>query len=646
MKKTTILKLLLGLSIVLSVIAIVIGGFLSKANILFAIIVFVILTGFSVFVLFDFEKIKNKEISTIEENLDGNVLDVMKVSNVGVLMYDNKYEITWVSSLFKERQIDHTGEKILAWLPKLESVMKTGSGSEVVIINDKKYRVSCKDNSSTLLFKDITNEYNLTIKNIEIGYVLGLLSFDNYDETSESEEDISEMNANIKAPVFEYFKKYNIESKTLRNNRVLLILNEKQYSLLLEDRFSILEKVRKESKKADWNITLSIAFARGSESFVELSNLVSELLDIAQTRGGDQVVSRIVGQDAQFFGGNSEAREKHSKVKVRAIAQSLKELVKESSNVIIAGHLNADADSIGSSICMSTLISSMGIPTYVIYKNNSVDPMISNVLEKYKDDLLSRHHFIDEAEAYNLMDDKTLIIMVDHHNPQQSFAKSLLEEAKNIVIFDHHRRSADLKVDPLLLYVEASASSTCELVSEFIPYIQRRSSMNSTEANIMYLGILIDTNHFRARTGSRTFEACRNLREYGAEPMLCEKLLQTSFNEVKEEAEIVNNAQKYSNKILISAMESGIYSRTIASKAADSMIQTSDIDAVFVICETADDTIITARSNGNVNVQVIMEAMQGGGHMTAAGLQRKNERVINMKKELISVLNTMLKEVE
>ena len=633
-------------------ICILLGGIIFAAyfffdvNIVFALIVYIVLVLLLAICLFLVGVRKKEDYEEIEKTINASTKRAIDEGKIGLVMYDKEYTISFMSDSFTKKDIDHTGEKILTWLPELQDVVDGSSEKKVVIINEDKYEVSKIAKSNALLFRDISIEYDLEKKLKDESYVLGLCNFDNYDEDTENEDTITYVNANIKLPVMEYFKTYGIVYRTLRNNRLQLILNYSKYEQLLKDRFSILNTVRREAKKAQLDITLSMAFAYGYADLAEIDNEVSDLLEIAQTRGGDQVVAKEYGKEAIFYGGSSEAREKQSTVKVRVMINTLKHLIADSSNVIIVGHSDADSDCIGSMLGMASIVNRLNKENYVVTMSGEIEPMTKDVLNKYKAELTKEFNLVSENEALNHLNDKTLVIMCDHHSLDQSNCQLLLKQAKQVAIIDHHRRKEDLDVEAVMLYVEASASSTCELVTEFFGYINRLDVSN-TVANIMYLGIVIDTNHFRVRTGSRTFDAAKTLRREGADPLLVEELAQEPYNNVRKRTEIISSATKYTDNILIACMEESEYPRSIASQASDALIQTKDIEAVFVICNTSkDESIITARSKGNINVQFILEKMNGGGHMTAAGLQRRNVDVIDLKNELTDVLDEYLKNKE
>ena len=618
--------------------------FVLNKNVLISLIIAVLFIGVLLVIYYSLDVLQIENNKRIENSVDAATRVALNISKVGILVYSDDNEITWMSDLFMRNHMNHVGEKLLNWIPELQDMLQGEDDSAIVVVNDEKYKITKIGNSSVLIFEDITKEYDLDKKLNEDSYVIGSVVYDNYDEISESEDNVAYVNAYIKNPVIDYFKKFGCVYKTLKNNRLLLILNEKIFDKIYEDRFSILKQIRQVSNDANLDVTLSIAFVTGSDNLSELDDEVQNLLEIAQTRGGDQVVVRKMGEDIRFFGGNSEAREKLNKTKVRVNINTIKDLIDKANKAIIVGHKNADADCVGAAICMSNIVLSQEKPSYIVYKSGGVDSMIDDVMEKYNDVISSKHVLISEEEALELLDDNTLVIMVDHHSKQQSNAASLLEKASQIIILDHHRRKAELDVNPLMFYCEPSASSTCEIVCEFLPYMSKKLNITEQEANIMYLGILIDTDRFRERTGARTFDVAKQLKQYGANPATCDSLSEEPYENIINRSNIISAGRAYRNNVVISALNEGIYNRSIASQACDSMVKAKEIEAAFVICnDAADEVMISARSNGHINVQVILEQMNGGGHMTAAGLQRKDTTVAKLENELLNVLDEYFK---
>ena len=645
MNKKSLIRIVALLCSAIVFVGLAVLYFVFKYDVVLSLIVATILLIAIITILICVDSMEKESIRNVENHLDNSTRNALMLGNIGIVVYNDEFEINWMSSFFESRKMDHIGEKLLNWVPDIQDVLNGEIDKKIVVIDENKFEINKMNNASVLVFKDITESYDLTKKLNDHALVVGLIAYDNIDESSINEDDLTYVNMYIKTPVVEYFKKFNCIYKTLKNNRLLVVLNEVIFKQIYDDRFSILTQIRKVSNSAKLDVTLSMAFARGSDDLTELDNTCEKLLDLAQTRGGDQVIVRKIGEDPTFFGGSSEAREKQNKTKVRVSVTALRDLINKSENVIILGHKDADADCIGSAICMSDIVLSMNKPAYIITKSGGIEPMINEVLNKYSDELSIKHKFIDENSALELLNDNTLVVMVDHHSKYQSNGANLLNIAKKVVIIDHHRRKADLDVSPLMFYIEASASSTCEMVCEFLPYMSKQLTVSEKEANIMYLGISIDTDRFRVRTGARTFDVLKQLKGYGADSIECDELSQESYEVIINRGNIVNAGKKYHNDVIISSMNENIYNRTIASQACDTMIKAKDVEAAFVLCATSnEECIITARSKGKINVQVIMEKMNGGGHMTAAGLQRKDVSVAKLENELLNVLDDYFKE--
>lgn len=639
MKKIKKLKLLIFLILgVISLITLLYWYFLN-INIYLIMMILILVSGLFIYVFMNADTIYHEAYQNIENNFDVNMKAAFDYSRTGFLVYNDDYEITYQSELFKELNLMHISEKILLWLPKLENLLGAKVDHELINIGDYYFEVFKKDNAQVLFFRDVSQFQELKSKYQAEKLVLGYLNLDNYDESLDYNEDLNLKLTSLKQTVLDYLKAKKIVFKQIRANRFYLILNEDICNQMIEDRFSILGTIRNKAQHDDLMVTVSIALARGDLSVAELESLALQLLELAQSRGGDQVVMRVSGQDVKYFGGSSEAREKQSKVKVRVIAHSLKELIKKAGNVIIVGHEEADSDCVGASIVLSKIASRFNNKVFIANKTGGIEPMSQHVLKKYEAKLDLNHNFISQNEALNQLDDNTLVIMVDHHNKDISACKQVVNQAKKVVIIDHHRRMSDLNLNTILVYIEASASSSVELVCEFIPYTLKRFELTPEEANIAYLGILIDTNRFKNRIGGRTFDVLSLLKRYGADPLECEELKQEPYQNLKTKARLINQAFEYHKGIVITYDDQQVITRSLMSQACDELIASSDIFAAFVLAYINNDEIsVSARSNGEFSVQRVMEKMHGGGHKTSAGLQVKNvemDTLINTLKEKI-----------
>ena len=584
----------------------------------------------------------------VENYLGSSYNDIFDFGQVGIVMYDENYVVTFMSELFKDSSIDRVGKKILSWLPEVDELISGKSESVKVMLDNRLYEVKRKDEETVLLFKDITKQdyFETCYKDEQL--VVGLFNLDNYEESTQYEDEIevSNINSILRTCINEYAKEHKIMLKRLNSFRYLAILNEKIYKELVEDRFSLLNKIRREAQKLDVPITLSMSFARGSSDIQQLDEISVQLMDLAQTRGGDQVVTKKVDEDVKYYGGSSEALEKRSRVRVRVMANTIKELIQKSSNVIICGHMVADFDCIGAAIGMARIVECYHKQVCVVAKTGGIEEKIKGALDANEKALKDRVLFVSENEALNQLKDNTLVIMVDHHNLAQSNAKQILQKAKRIAIIDHHRRSADLEVKPMYVYIESAASSSCELITEFMPYISNRLDINEVEATIMLGGMTVDTNSFKRKTGSRTYDAASTLRKLGANPILVDEYLKDTYEEMRIKNLIVANSYQFKKGIALSTNDT-LITRSLMSQAADKLMTIQNMHAAFVIAKGEDDQVcISARSDGTINVQIIMEKMHGGGHLTGAALQRKNTTVEALREELCATIENYLKEVQ
>lgn len=595
---------------------------------------------------FDRDK-KNREYQ-LEEVIEKDMNDAMTYGQVALIEYDEYYQVTWCSDLLAERGFSCIGKKLVNWSPNINELF-LGDVDEILIEDGEyKYQVSRKEDAQVLCLKDVTEltDLKFSYKNEKI--VLGMIQLDNYLETTQYEDEnmVAVMNVRLRQPILDWARENGIVIRRIRTDRFYVVLNEMIYAKLLKDKFEILNTIRENAKEIGVNVTLSMALARGKAELSLLDAQVIDLMEIAQNRGGDQVVVKLDDKDIKYYGGNTEAQEKRSRVRVRVMAKAIRDAILDADKIFIVGHANMDFDCMGSSLAMSRICEANQKKCYIVSESGGVEEQCKEAMTAFKDVFKTRHNFITEQEAIRLIKKNDLVIAVDFHNPNHCNAKAVLEHSEKVIVIDHHRRSEAFINNPLLVYSETSASSVSELVTEFIPYSSSKLDINEEEATIMYLGILIDSNHFRSRTGTRTFEAAAALRQLGVDPNKAEDLVKEDFDEYEAKAEISSCGKKLNKDVIICAVEKNkIFSRTMMSKVADAMLKIKGIEASFVICYSGEKTVaVSARSKGNVNVQLIMEAMKGGGHFTAAALVRENATVAEIETELISVIENGNKE--
>ena len=611
----------------------------SLLNLIF--VVLLILNGIfllSSFILF-YQQLKSRTLS-IQRVLGKEAADGFVYGGIGLVAFNKNFEITWLNELFSDKQLEYVGEKLTTWLNELHPLLRNKSDVVYVTLEDRYYRVKRSTEGQMLFFKDITELRNVSTSYHDNKIVLGLIHFDNYEEETayEDEQKIATIDLQLRQPVVNWAKENGIYLRRIRSDRFLLVLSEKIFNKLQAEGFSILGQIRHNSNKYDLSITLSMAFALGTDDLIKLDEMSNRALELSQGRGGDQVAVKVDGEDIRYYGGGSEAQEKGSKVRVRVLSQTLRELIIRASNVIIVGHKTMDFDCFGAAIGISRIVQNLKKPVSIVTYSGGIEKKLNQAIELYQDDLSSLHTLIDEDRALSELKQDTLVILVDHHNKSQTNASRVIEKASKIAIIDHHRRTQDFEFNPIFAYIETSSSSTSEMVAEFFVYQSSQIELTDIEATIMFTGILIDTNHFSQRTGSRTFETAAHLRSLGADPAEADNLLKEDFGEFDLRTDVLNRARKVGNYI-VAPYEDQVLSRAMISQVANNLLKIQGVEASFVISPLNDDRVgISARSKGNINVQVIMEDMGGGGHFSMAAVQKENTSVAAMTQELEEII--------
>ena len=425
------------------------------------------------------------------------------------------------------------------------------------------------------------------------------------------------------------------------------MLTEKAFQEITLDRFSILHDVRKEATKLDTNITLTMAFARKSENFKELEDMTNKALEMGQSRGGDQVAINTKEAPMKYYGGNTEAVEKRSKVRVRVMAQTLAEHINNASKVFIVGHKNTDFDSFGSALGVSSIASVYKKDVHIVIDFEDIEDNLQKAILDHENEMKRDHDFISLSHALSIMDESSLLIMVDHHSIGQTQFPKLIEACKHIAVIDHHRRSGDFSFEPKLTYIESSASSASELIIELFPYHRRNVVISRIQATFMYTGMLIDTNHFRNRSGSRTFEAAAELRKFGADLDLADDLLKADYRDFELKTKVLSKSQIFEKDYVIATYKDGDLPRALMSQVADEILSVRDIEASFVIAHVEDDVVaVSSRSNGKLNVQTVMERLGGGGHFTGAAVQLRGYSINDVSTMVQDAILHVKKEME
>lgn len=546
---------------------------------------------------------------------------------IGILIFDETRRISWFneqSRLIFELEME-LGISIDSIHSAFTELIEEEEDEATIEVGDRVYRVLYNKEYQTLYLFDMTDEAEIEQKYSETQTVIGVLYLDNYDEmsTAVDEQVRSEINRRVTVLLNQWAQKYHIYMRRTAADRFFLVMNERTLSELENNRFSILDEVREATKEHKIPLTLSIGVGCGETTLTELGNLSQSSLDLGLGRGGDQVVVKRHNGKVRFFGGKTNPTEKRTRVRARVISNSMRDLIRESSRVLIMGHKNPDMDSLGASIGIMKLAEFVGREAYVVIPAGETSVGIQRLVHEVENDEDLYSRFLTEFEAQPLIDDQTLLVIVDTHRPSLVISRDLLDRAERVVVIDHHRRGEEFIEDPVLVYMEPYASSTCELVTELIEYQAGTRKLSILEATSLLAGIMVDTKGFTLRTGSRTFDAASFLRIQGADTVLVQHFMRQDLDSYIEQSHILENTEIYSGGMAIAvASDDEAHHQVLIAQSADQLLNMEGVKASFVIAILPDGrTGISARSLGDVNVQVIMEMLDGGGHLTNAATQ-------------------------
>lgn len=493
---------------------------------------------------------------------------------------------------------------------------------------------------------DETDLNRLRRENRDEQFVVALAYMDNYDEAMEGIDEVhsSLMNVLVDREITRYFTAHNALLKKLEKDKYLVLFNRKSLDSLSKDHFSVLEEVKTINIGNDVRITLSIGVGLGRKGYSQNYELARSAIEMALGRGGDQCV---VNNDSQmmFFGGKTQRSEQHTRVKARVKAQALREIMITKNDVIAMGHRMTDMDSLGACIGVYRAAKTLGKPAHIVLgeETSGVQAWLDLIRSSrdYQPDL-----FITHEQAIDMTDEDTAVVVVDTNRPSMVECREILGQTDTVVVLDHHRQTTEKIEGAALSYIEPSASSACEMTAEALQYFEEGVRLKSLEADCMYAGIIIDTNNFVAKTGARTFEAAAYLRRSGADVTRVRKMLRDDMVSYKARAEAVRHAEIFMDSYAISVLPpDGLQSpNIIGAQAANELLNIIGVKASFVLTDYEGKIFISARSIDEVNVQIIMEQLGGGGHMNIAGAQLPGITAQEAEEKLKETLKKMTEE--
>ena len=495
-----------------------------------------------------------------------------------------------------------------------------------------------------LYFIDETEKYELQKENENKNTCVGIIMVDNYEEVMQrvDTEQKTQLMAKVESTIYDWVNETKGILVKEERDTYVYIFEQRYLEQIKENKFAILDSIKDIVRKDKIQLTLSIAISNEGENDKEVYKSASAAMDVILGRGGDQAVIREDGK-YQFFGGKVEEVEKRTKVKARIVAHALEELMSECDNVVIMGHVNPDIDAMGAALGIYRIAKSLSKEAYIVTNNESasIKSFIESIQEEYKE------VFVDKDTAFNEMNNNTLLVVVDTHKKSYVEEPKLIQKTNKIVVIDHHRRGTDFIEQSILTFQEVYASSASELVSELIQYTQNEIELPTVEAEALYAGIMMDTKNFTFKTGVRTFEAAAYLRRCGVDIIKVKKWFQSDLESYNKISEIVRQSKVIHDTIAIATYEVQEKDTSlICAKAADELLTIGNITASFVLGTMGEKICISGRSIGDINVQVILEKLGGGGHITLAGAQLENKTIEEAKQQLIEKIEEYFAEKE
>ncbi len=587
-----------------------------------------------------------KHIETLSHRVKKVGEEALLELPIGIVLLNDEQNIEWANAfaakIFERETL--IGQSLIELSEALQAVVQSDQSGEMLIeVEEFSYKVFFNKEEKLLYLFDMTE--TVAIENLYHAdkTVLGIILVDNYDELSQGMNDQtrSQLNSLVTSLVTKWGNENDVYVKRINTDRFLAVFNEASLAQIERERFSILDDIREATMEQSTGLTLSIGVGVGSTLLTELGELAQSSLDLVLGRGGDQVAIKQADGKVRFYGGKTNPAEKRTRVRARVISHALRDLIQDSDKVFIMGHKMPDMDAIGAAIGVRKMARMNNIEGYVVLKYNELDNSVSKLMEEIQQDEELYEQFIEPEEALGMMTEQSLVIVVDTHKPSLVIDERVVEKAEKVVVIDHHRRGEEFIKNTMLVYMEPYASSTAELVTELLEYQPKTEKLTMLESTALLAGIIVDTKSFTLRTGSRTFEAASFLRTNRADTVLVQRLLKEDIATYVERAKLIETVEILDPGIAIAkGKNEEIYGPVLIAQTADILLTMEGIAASFVIAPRADGKIgISARSLGELNVQVVMEELGGGGHLTNAACQLEVDSVEKASELLKDVLN-------
>ena len=598
-----------------------------------------------------YQKTEIEQIQYVNHQAEDSLSSLLEQMPVGVVKLNmESSEIEWFNPYAELMLTTEDGEIDYS---QVQEIIKTSISSPGIYANvgEKRYAVHLDRNSGVLYFFDVSGEYEATVELVTSRPVIGVISVDNYDdlENETSESDISHINSFVANYVAEFTGKHKMFSRRVAMDRFYLFTDYTVLEQLMQDKFSVIDTFREEAKQRDLPLTMSMGLSYGDGDHESIGKVALSNLNLAEVRGGDQVVVKENDETKNpiYFGGGSAASIKRTRTRTRAMMTAISEKLKSVDCVFVVGHKNLDMDALGSAVGMQLFSSNILDESYVVYDSEQMSPDIYRAIQFLENEGVTK--LLPLTQAMEMVTNRSLLVMVDHSKTALTLSKEFYDLFTQTIVIDHHRRDQDFPDNAVITYIESGASSASELVTELIQFQNsKKSRLSRIQASVLMGGMMLDTKNFTSRVTSRTFDVASYLRTRGSDSVVIQELAATDFEEYRLVNELILQGQAVQPSILVAqAKDTKEYDTVVISKAADTMLAMSGIEASFVIAKNRQgDISISARSRSKINVQRIMEELGGGGHFNLAAARLTDMSLQEAGDKLKTIISNELSEKE
>ena len=598
-----------------------------------------------------YSKSEVEQIQYVNHQAEDSLTTLLEQMPVGVIKLDlSSGEVEWFNPYAELILTTEEGEIDVALI---QTIIKASVGNpgSYATLGETRYSVHMDKVSGVLYFFDVSGEYEATVELVTSRPVIGIVSVDNYDDLEDetSESDISHINSFVANFVSEFAGKHAMFSRRVSMDRFYLFTDYTVLEGLMNDKFSVIDAFREESKQRQLPLTLSMGFSYGDGNHDEIGKVALLNLNLAEVRGGDQVVVKENNETKNpvYFGGGSAASIKRTRTRTRAMMTAISDKIRSVDQVFVVGHKNLDMDALGSAVGMQLFASNVTENSYALYDEEQMSPDIERAVSFLEKEGVTK--LLSVKDAMGMVTNRSLLILVDHSKTALTLSKEFYDLFTQTIVIDHHRRDQDFPDNAVITYIESGASSASELVTELIQFQNsKKNRLSRMQASVLMAGMMLDTKNFTSRVTSRTFDVASYLRTRGSDSIAIQEIAATDFEEYREVNELILQGRKLGSDVLIAeAKDSKCYDTVVISKAADAMLAMSGIEASFVLAKNTQGFIsISARSRSKLNVQRIMEELGGGGHFNLAAAQIKDLTLSEAGEKLTEIVLNEIKEKE